>query len=208
MTAANAKLPEAIADICLRRGAALVHLGSAAEYGDPGPSRVRESHLPKPQSTYGQTKLIGSHHVSAAIAAGLRGTIVRPFNIVGRGQRADQPIAELLGRMRASAPGALAVADAATARDYLRIEDVVTGIIAVASDPGREALVNLCSGCPTSLGEFLTEAARQEQRDLVIVDGERGGIRSVIGDPSLLAATWGVRLRPSLRDLVAAALAS
>ncbi len=64
--------------------ARLVHLGSAAEYGNAEPGTpITESAPPRPLGVYGVTKLAGTELVRAA--AGLDTVVLRVFNPVGPG---------------------------------------------------------------------------------------------------------------------------
>ncbi|NVI89285.1 NAD(P)-dependent oxidoreductase, partial [Actinomadura sp. BRA 177] len=70
--------------------ARLVHLGSAAEYGNAEPGTpITESAPPRPLGVYGVTKLAGTELVRAA--AGLDTVVLRVFNPVGPGSPCPTP---------------------------------------------------------------------------------------------------------------------
>ncbi|MFF2772867.1 NAD-dependent epimerase/dehydratase family protein, partial [Streptomyces bacillaris] len=68
---------------------AIVFSSSAAVYGTPDVDMVTESTPKSPESPYGESKLIGEWLLrDQAVAAGLRHTSLRYFNVVGSGDPA------------------------------------------------------------------------------------------------------------------------
>ena len=66
------------------------YAATAAAYGEPSSTPIREDAPLPPESPYAATKLAGEHLVeSYARSLGLPGESLRFFNVFGEGQRAD-----------------------------------------------------------------------------------------------------------------------
>ncbi len=182
-----------------RQGAHFVFLSSGgAIYGQhQETTALAESVPPAPISPYG----VGKEMIEAAIrytarAHGLRATVLRPSNPIGRWQtsRAQGVVGAL---MRAADGGEpfLMFGDGSSVRDYLAVEDLVTAITETLDRPeiasGRTW--NVGSGRGHSLSEMiaLTEAvsgrrikrvelpARPSDPERVVLD--IGAIRDALG---------------------------
>ena len=92
LAAANVTAVHALLTAMLEtRGTArLVHIGSAAEYGQATEGTpVTELDPPRPASAYGATKLAGTALTELARTAGLDAVTLRVFNVVGAGAPQD-----------------------------------------------------------------------------------------------------------------------
>jgi nucleoside-diphosphate-sugar epimerase len=190
------------------RGIRLVHLGSAAEYGDtPVGTPTREDTTPRPAGAYGITKLSGTELIRAAVADGLDAVALRVFNPVGPGS----PVSSLAGRLVSelrSAGGDVQVGSLDAHRDLVDVRDVAGAIVAAAYTPGPlPPVLNVGSGRATQLRELVSSLvliSGSERRVMEATDVSAGtswsqadltAIRQVLG--------WNpvTDLRTSLWDL-------
>lgn len=137
----------------------VVYASSAAVYG-PGADvgANAESLLPRPISPYAADKL-GCEHQAAAMAAvhGLPSIGLRFFNVYGDGQDAASPyagvIARFLANRQAGNPHDI-YGDGLQSRDFLHVDDVVTGMLLardhLAAGAGA-SVYNLCTGISSTL---------------------------------------------------------
>jgi nucleoside-diphosphate-sugar epimerase len=108
----------------------------------------------KPDGTYGITKLTGEHLATAARAAGVPVTVVRPFSGYGEDQGTEWPFGAFVERIRNGDNPFVIWGSAHQRRDWIHIDDVVNGMLAVA-ESGTEDPVNLCTGQSTAMGDLV-----------------------------------------------------
>ena len=152
MRRANTVLPGRLVEVLGGRTIRLVHLGSAAEYGDrtPGPS-IQEADLAQPRSAYGITKLEGTLRVVDAARAGKTDAVVlRVFNPLGPGL----PLASMPGvaayRIREAirtGKQSISMGPLDAWRDFVDVRDVADAIVAAATVRTiASAILNVGSG--------------------------------------------------------------
>lgn len=139
-------------------GLAIVHAGSAAEYGTVrGP--VAEDSLVQPTSVYGKTKLAGTRGLSdSAKHLGIRALTARLFMVYGPGEPAHRLLPALLAAARERR--AIDLTQGVEARDFTYVEDVAEGLLRLgltAARPGE--VVNLATGRLTTIRQFAEKAA-------------------------------------------------
>ncbi|MFI0479061.1 NAD-dependent epimerase/dehydratase family protein [Actinomadura sp. 9N215] len=192
----------------------LVHLGSAAEYGDvEHGTPVSEGTPPRPLSPYGVTKLAGTELVRAAAGSALDAVVLRVFNPVGPGS----PESTLAGRLAAELRRAdgtrdeVRVGSLAASRDLVDVRDVADAVLAAVRAPGPlPAVLNVGSGRATSLrdlvagllhvtgsGRRVLEAAAAPERSAGVA-WQQADIRAIVRTLGWRPAT---DLTTSLRDL-------
>lgn len=204
----------------------IVFSSSAAVYGTPDVDLVTEDTAKRPESPYGESKLIGEWLLAdQARATGLRHTSLRYFNVVGSGT--DEvfdpsphnlfPLvfdALLEGRTPRINGDDYATPDGTCVRDYIHVADLADAHVAAARrlDAGErlEAVYNLGSGDGVSVGEIMREVARVTG---IAFDPEVGPRRE--GDPARIVASGELaardldwRMRHSLSEMVASAWAA
>ena len=140
-------------------GQALVHVGSALEYGAAG-GDLDETTVPAPTTLYGRTKLAGTRRL-ADIAAerGLPALTARLFTVYGPGERKGRLLPSLLAA--AVSDHSLALTEGRQRRDFTYVGDVADGLLKLAlsdAEPGK--IVNLATGRLTEVREFAQIAAR------------------------------------------------
>ncbi len=204
----------------------IVFSSSAAVYGAPDVDLVTEDTPRAPTSPYGESKLIGEWLLrDQEIAAGLRHTSLRYFNVVGSGDpsiRDTSPhnlfplVFEALaeGRTPTIHGTDYPTPDGTAVRDYVHVTDVARAHVTAARrlDAGEplEAAYNLGSGEGSSVAEILAAVARVTGLPF---EPERGPRRP--GDPPRVVANgeraardldW--RMRHTLDEMVASAWAA
>ncbi len=216
----TATLLAAMADRGIDR---LVFSSSAAVYGTPDVDLVTEDTAKNPASPYGESKLIGEWLLrDQGIAAGLRHTSLRYFNVVGSGDPAvydTSPhnlfplVFEALvdGRTPRINGDDYATPDGTNVRDYIHVADLAVSHVAAAKrlDAGQplEAAYNLGSGDGVSVAEIMNAIAEVTG---IAFTPEIGPRRA--GDPARIVAAGDLAardidwsMRHSLRDMVESA---
>lgn len=201
----------------------IVFSSSAAVYGTPDVDLVTEDTPKRPESPYGESKLIGEWLLAdQGRAVGLRHTSLRYFNVVGSGT--DEvfdpsphnlfPLvfeALLDGRTPRVNGTDYPTPDGTCVRDYIHVADLAAAHVAAARrlDAGEpvEPVYNLGSGDGVSVGEIMREVATVTG---IAFDPEVGPRRE--GDPARIVASGELaardldwRMRHTLAEMVASA---
>jgi UDP-glucose 4-epimerase len=201
----------------------IVFSSSAAVYGTPDVDLVTEDTPKRPESPYGESKLIGEWLLAdQGRAAGLRHTSLRYFNVVGSGT--DEvfdpsphnlfPLvfdALLEGRTPRVNGTDYPTPDGTCVRDYIHVADLADAHVAAARrlDVGEsvEPVYNLGSGDGVSVGEIMREVAKVTG---IAFEPEVGPRR--VGDPARIVASGELaardldwRMRHTLAEMVASA---
>lgn len=103
----------------------ILHIGSAAEYGG---SKIpfKESDVPNPTNSYGQSKFEETKFMTSLIASGSRVTVIRPSNVIGSNLRGSMLVPTAL---RAITTGKkMVVSNPYAVRNYIYVEDLVDGL--------------------------------------------------------------------------------
>lgn len=175
--------------------ARVVAMGSAAEYGAAprAAQPVHEDYAGQPVSPYGRAKAHVSGMVrEAAQKLGQQACIARPFNVIGAGAPATLVAGALVERLRAAArkepPRVIHVGRTAAVRDFVAVEDVCAGLLAIAARGRPGEAYNLCTGEGHSVAELL-ERLIGESRLSVTVVADPGLARPA--DVDTLVGDWG-----------------
>ncbi|MET0725359.1 MAG: UDP-glucose 4-epimerase GalE [Leifsonia sp.] len=217
---ATATLLAAMADAGVGR---IVFSSSAAVYGTPQTDLVTEETPQKPESPYGESKLIGEWLLrDQGIAAGLAHTSLRYFNVVGSGS-ADLydssphnlfPLvfeALLAGRTPRVNGADYPTPDGTCVRDYIHVADLADAHVVAASrlaaGSGIEPVYNLGSGDGVSVGEIMTTIARVTGIDFEPEVGPRrpGDPARIVASGELAARDLDWRMRHTLEQMVQSA---
>jgi nucleoside-diphosphate-sugar epimerase len=138
---------------------ALVHAGSALEYGDAG-GTLAEDGPARPTTTYGRTKLAGTEVLAReARAVGVPALTARLFTVYGPGERPDRLLPALLAARATGAP--VALTEGRQRRDFTYVADVAEGMLRLALSAGPPGeVVNLATGRLTAVRDFAATAQR------------------------------------------------
>jgi UDP-glucose 4-epimerase len=201
----------------------MVFSSSAAVYGTPDTELVTEDTPKSPQSPYGESKLIGEWLLrDQAVAAGLRHTSLRYFNVVGSGEGGVFDVsphnlfplvfeALLDGRTPRINGNDYPTPDGTNVRDYIHVSDLATSHVAAARrlDAGEplESAYNLGSGDGVSVGEIMSTIAEVTGIPFSpeIAPRRPGDPARIVAGGALAARDLDWRMRHSLRDMVESA---
>ena len=201
----------------------MVFSSSAATFGTPETDVVTEASPTRPESPYGESKLIGEWVLrDQATATGLRHTSLRYFNVVGSGSTEVYdssphnlfPLvieALLEGRTPRINGDDYDTPDGTCVRDYVHVADLAVSHVAAARalDEGRELepVYNLGSGDGLSVRQIMEAMARGTG-----VDFEPDIHPRRPGDPARIVATGDLaardidwRMRHSIDEMVTSA---
>jgi UDP-glucose 4-epimerase len=198
----------------------MVFSSSAAVYGTPDVDLVTEDTPKSPASPYGESKLIGEWLLrDQAIAAGLRHTSLRYFNVVGSGYPEiwDSsphnlfPLvydALLEGRTPKIFGEDYATPDGTNVRDYVHVSDIALAHVEAARrlDAGEpvEAAYNLGSGDGLSVRQIMDAMARVTgiAFDPEVAPRRPGDPPRIVASGELAARDLSWRMRHTVDEMV------
>jgi UDP-glucose 4-epimerase len=194
-------LMEAMRDVGVRR---VVLASSGAVYGDLGDQPLKESVTPNPRSPYAVSKLAAEYYVRTIGALwGIETVSLRIFNAYGPGQHlppSHPPVVPHYLR-QAQRGGTLVVhGDGSQTRDYVYVDDVISGMVAAATAPNIDGLViNIGSGEETSINDLVKAVQDVTGSDAEVIYNPKtsGGVSRLCADLSL--ASHKLNFRPSIR---------
>lgn len=208
-----------------------VFSSTAAVYGAPEAERsVRETDALKPQSPYGQSKLMTEHILADTARAhhGFRYVALRYFNVAGceRKGRTGQSTRGASHLIKVACEAALGqradvhvygtdypTIDGTGVRDYIHVDDLVdahTMALNYLRSGGPSLVANCGYGCGASVLEVLAAVERVAGVKLAVTLDERraGDCASVIADPTVAREKLGwTAVHPGLDAIVATSLA-
>lgn len=154
------ELAESCAPASAWPAAALVHVGSALEYGT-WTGVLDEAGPCLPTTAYGRTKLAGTQAVTdVARTRGTRAITARLFTVFGEGEHEGRLFPAIGAAARAGV--LLPLTDGRQPRDFAFVGDVANALVRLADaafDPGD--VVNVGSGRLYTVQTFIREVARQ-----------------------------------------------
>jgi len=201
----------------------LVFSSSAAVYGTPDVDLVTEDTPKAPESPYGESKLVGEWLLrDQGVAAGLRHTSLRYFNVVGSGTPDvyDTSPHNLFPKVfdalvAGKAPTIFGddypTPDGTNVRDYLHVADLARSHVVAAQrlDAGEpvEPAYNLGSGDGVSVAEIMAAMARVTGIDFTPEIGPRrpGDPARIVASGELAARDLDWAMRHSIDDMVRSA---
>ncbi len=139
-------------------GTALVHVGSALEYGEIGGDLSEES-VPDATTLYGRTKLAGTRRLAEVAARrSLPALTARLFTVYGPGEHEGRLLPSLLAARDGGDDLPLTAGE--QRRDFTWIGDVAAGLARLGARPCEPGwVVNLATGRSTRVREFVEAAA-------------------------------------------------
>ena len=194
---------------------------SAAIYGAAETMPISEDAPKQPMSPYGADKLSGELHASAAADLfDLPSTACRFFNVFGPGQDPSSPYSGVISifadRLAKDEPVTI-FGDGGQSRDFIYVEDVVTGLLAsmdrmmaaqAAGEKARFDPINFCTGHSVTVKELAETIKSLTGTEAAInFDAPRDGdIRDSLGTPERMQALLGFTAETSLEDGLSALL--
>ncbi len=201
----------------------IVFSSSAATFGTPDVDLVTEETPTRPESPYGESKLIGEWLIrDVARAHGLRHTSLRYFNVVGSGS--DDLFDASPHNLFPLVFNALAkgdrpringvdypTPDGTCIRDYVHVSDLAHSHVVAArkleAGEALEPVYNLGSGSGSSVKEIMDAVRRVTGIDFEPVIGDRrpGDPARIVATGELAARDLDWQMRHTLDDMVASA---
>ena len=193
-------LMEAMRDVGVRR---VVLASSGAVYGDLGAQPLKESLTPNPRSPYAVSKLAAEYYVrTIGTLWGIETVSLRIFNAYGPGQHlpASHPPVVPHYLRQAQRGGTLVVhGDGSQTRDFVYVDDVVSGMVAAATAPNVDGMViNIGSGNETSISELVKRVQDVTGSNAEVIYNRKtpGGVSRLCADLTL--AKEKLNYRPSI----------
>ncbi len=207
----NIRTSCALADAAIAAGARkVVGIGSQAEYGRYD-RRITEDDLPNPTMIYGAAKLAASHLVRQRCRyAGVGFSWMRLFSVYGPGDNPNWLIPSVTAQIAA---GQAPRTTAGTQKwDYLHIDDVASGILAVATNDSASGTFNLSSGRPVAVRAIIERIRDLANPGLALRFGDipfrPDQIMHLEGDNSRLVDATGWHPTIAIEDGLAAMIAA
>lgn len=139
-------------------GQAIVHVGSALEYGEVG-GNLSEDTTPAPTTIYGKSKLAGTNFLKEACQTyDISGLTARLFTVYGPGEHQGRLLPSLIEASTMDDP--LDLTNGEQKRDFTYVADIAEGLLRlglVKAEPGE--IVNLATGTLSSVRSFIKIAA-------------------------------------------------
>jgi nucleoside-diphosphate-sugar epimerase len=179
-----------------------IYLGSCVEYGRYQVP-VKESDTAEPQNLYGLSKLT-TLKLSEELCAlyGVRFVAVRLFWAYGPMDDANRMIPSVTEKLIAGERPGLTGGEQLW--DFLYINDVIDGLLAIAQSLRAEGIYNLGSGCPISIREVVSMLRDQVDPKLELGFGEvpyaPDQVMHLEADITKLSQATGWRPRTTMAD--------
>ncbi len=200
----------------------LVYSSSAAVYGDPESNPVPEDAALRPESPYGETKVVGEWLCrDAGVAWDLSWTALRYFNVAGAGgdDLGDTSANNLIpmvfdavaqGRRPRIFGDDYPTPDGTCVRDYIHVVDLAEAHVAAAAaceQGGCAEAFNVGRGRGSSVREVIDEIGRAMGRDLdpELAPRRPGDPPSTYAATERIARVLGWRATRALPEMVASA---
>lgn len=186
----------------------VLYISSSAAYpvayqtGDLPGYRLHEDEidLPRvvwePDEVYGWSKVTGELLADRLRRTGVPVTVVRPFSGYGVDQDQTYPFRAILDRVKERNPGPLTLWCGDCVRDWIHVDDLVAGALAVA-ESGTEDPVNLCNGIPVSffdLARLMLDLSGQTDVGILSDPDAPQGVAYRVGDPTRMAGYYVPRI--------------
>jgi UDP-glucose 4-epimerase len=182
-------LMEAIRDVGVKR---VVLASSGAIYGDQEAQPLSEGQAPRPLSPYAVSKLAAEYYIrTIGTLWGIETVSLRIFNAYGPGQRlpaSHPPVVPYLLKQAIQSGTMMINSDGSQTRDYVYVDDVVSGMVAAATAPNINGLVlNIGSGQETSVLQLaqLVKDVTGSSSDLITSTQTSGGVARMCANIAL-----------------------
>ena len=148
-----------VLESCRKASCSMTYV-SGFVYGAPQIQPISESHRVRPNNPYAFSKWAGEEACRFyADVFGVRVNIVRPFNIYGPEQGLDFILPVIVDQVVRPEVLEVVVKDLDPKRDYVHVDDVVSGILIAATAP-QGAVFNIGSGKSLSVREVVQTVFR------------------------------------------------
>jgi UDP-glucose 4-epimerase len=197
-------LMEAMRDVGVGR---VVLASSGAVYGDLGAQPLKEAFTPNPRSPYAVSKLAAEYYVRTIGSLwGIETVSLRIFNAYGPGQHvpaSHPPVVPHYLKQALRGGTLVAHGDGNQTRDYVYVDDVVSGLVAAATAPSINGLViNIGSGKETSITELIKCVQDVTGNNAEVIHNSKtsGGVSRLCADLSLASQKLNYRASIGLAE--------
>lgn len=152
----------------------------------------------EPDASYGKIKQTGERMAREALYAGINVHVVRPFSGYGEDQSTDYPFGRFAEQVNGHADtlptGVRIWGSGNQVRDWIHVEDVVSGALAVV-DANVIEPINLCTGVGTTMADVVMRMAEVKGYcpRLEFVPGPEG-VPYRVGDPTRMLKIYTPRI--------------
>ena len=195
---------EAMRDVGVGR---VVLASSGAVYGDLGAQPLKEAFTPNPRSPYAVSKLAAEYYVRTIGSLwGIETVSLRIFNAYGPGQHlpaSHPPVVPHYLKQALRGGTLVAHGDGSQTRDYVYVDDVVSGLVAAATAPSINGLViNIGSGKETSITELIKCVQDVTGNNAEVIHNSKtsGGVSRLCADLSLASQKLNYRASIGLAE--------
>jgi len=186
---------EAVRDTGVKR---VVFVSSGAIYGEQAHQPISESHVPKPNSPYGVSKIAAEYYVSTlGVLYGIETVSLRVFNVYGPGQELPPsypPAIPHLLKQTLTGGSLVIFGDGEQTRDFAFVDDVVDALVAAATaSEVNRAVINIGSGQEVSITDLASRIARVTGKkvNLLYNRSQSGGVSRLVADVMLARKLLG-----------------
>ncbi len=197
-------LMEAMRDVGVRR---VVLVSSGAIYGDQLEQPLREDMTPNPRSPYAVSKLAAEYYVrTIGTLWGIETVSLRVFNAYGPGQHlppSHPPVVPYFLKQALRGGSLIVHSDGNQTRDYVYVDDVISGLVAAATAPNINGMViNIGSGRETSVRDMVNLAINVTGSNAEVIYNPKtgGGVSRMCADLTLAGQKLNYRSSISLED--------
>lgn len=197
-------LMEAMRDVGVRR---VVLVSSGAIYGDQQEQPLREDMIPNPRSPYAVSKLAAEYYVRTIGSLwGIETVSLRVFNAYGPGQHlppSHPPVVPYFLKQALRGGSLIVHSDGNQTRDYVYVDDVISGLVAAATAPNiNGGVINIGSGRETSVRDIvnLVMNITNSSAEIIYNPKTAAGVSRMCADLTLAGQKLNYRSSISLED--------
>lgn len=200
----------------------IVFSSSASVYGTPASDTVNEQTPTRPESPYGETKLVGEQLLRNLERNNLRHTSLRYFNVIGSGNKKIYDVSThnilplVFNALQSGTSPRIfgdnyPTPDGTCIRDYVHVSDVAKAHVSAAKllKHGSDVLpvYNLGSGVGTSVKEIITTIAKVTGLPCtpIIMPPREGDPARIVADNRLATKHLDWKMRHTLKETVQSA---
>lgn len=179
-----------ILEFCRKSGSSLTFF-STYVYGKPKSLPVKENHPVDPNTPYNHSKVMSESLCDFYNKAfNIDITVLRPFNIYGKGQSDNFLVPAIIRQVVDNSIDTISVMDLTPKRDYIYIDDLIEAVIATINQKGYN-IYNLGSGYSLSVKEVIDIIQRIAKTDKPYISKNyqrKGEVNDVIADISKITS--------------------
>ena len=180
-----------ILELCKKNNTNLTYISSYL-YGEPEYLPIDEHHVLKPNNPYAHSKYLAEKLCEFyRDNFDLNITIIRPFNIYGKGQNSQFLIPHIINQVLKNA--VVTVENLTPKRDYIYLDDLVDAIVLSAKEP-LNTTYNIGSGISYSVQEVIEIVGKIAEVDVKVINKNvlrKNEVNNVVSDISKINSELG-----------------